>query len=188
MILPALLLLLPIVETQNTQTQIPEGAVRIPGTIKDPKKIKDVPPVYPTNAERVGLTGFVLVEAAIGENGDVVSVKPLRGPKPLVDAAMAAIKQWRYTQTLLDGKPVPVIMTVTVNFHLAYRPLKLPDLVAGLSDADDSIRESAATWLGRQGEKARKAVPDLERVAKDDASESVKAAAAQALARIGGAQ
>jgi protein TonB len=54
----------------------------------------------------------------IGPNGRVTDVKILRSVPLLDEAAVAAVQQWEYTPTLLNGVPVPVIMTVTVNFQL----------------------------------------------------------------------
>ena len=64
-------------------------------------------------------TGIIIhPEAVIGPNGRVTDVKILRSVPLLDDAAVAAVQQWEYTPTLLNGVPVPVIMTVTVNFTL----------------------------------------------------------------------
>jgi protein TonB len=62
--------------------------------------------------------GVVILEAIIGPAGAVTEVKVLRSVPLLDDAAIAAVSQWQYTPTLLNGVPVPIIMTVTVNFTL----------------------------------------------------------------------
>ena len=62
--------------------------------------------------------GVVILEAVIGPNGNVTDVKVLRSVALLDDAAIEAVRQWVYTPTLLNGVPVPVIMTVTVNFTM----------------------------------------------------------------------
>jgi protein TonB len=65
-----------------------------------------------------GVQGIVILEAVIAEDGSVESVKVLRS-KPLLDeAAMEAVRQWRFTPTRLNGQPVAVVMTVTVSFTL----------------------------------------------------------------------
>ena len=64
------------------------------------------------------MQGIVILEAVIGPNGNVTEVKVLRSVPLLDEAAITAVKQWQYTPTLLNGVPVPVIMTVTVNFTL----------------------------------------------------------------------
>ncbi len=93
------------------------SALRVGATIRAPRKVKDVKPDYPILARELHLQGAVILECVISAEGNVTAVRLLRGvQKVLDDAAIAAVKRWRYTPTLLDGKPVPVIMTVTVNF------------------------------------------------------------------------
>ena len=58
------------------------------------------------------------MEATIGATGNVTAVNVLRSVPLLDEAAVNAVRQWVYTPTLLNGVPVPVIMTVTVNFQL----------------------------------------------------------------------
>jgi protein TonB len=95
------------------------GAVRVGGAIPEPRRIRYVPPSYPDVAKQARVQGVVILEATIGERGDVTSVKVLRGI-PLLDAsAIEAVKQWVYEPTWLNGLPVPVIMTVTVNYRLS---------------------------------------------------------------------
>ena len=60
----------------------------------------------------------VIVEATISPQGKVTNARVLRGVPLLNDAALDAVRQWEYTPTMLNGVPVPVIMTVTVNFTL----------------------------------------------------------------------
>jgi protein TonB len=96
----------------------PSGPVRVGGDIKEPTKLKNVNPVYPEMAKRARSQGVVILECTINEQGKVTDVKVLRGVPMLDQAAMDAVKQWVYTPTLLNGIPVPVVMTVTVNFRL----------------------------------------------------------------------
>jgi periplasmic protein TonB len=77
-----------------------------------------VNPVYPPIAQSARVQGVVIVEAIIGPDGRVTEAKVLRSIPLLDAAALDAVKQWVYTPTLLNGVPVPVIMTVTVNFTL----------------------------------------------------------------------
>jgi periplasmic protein TonB len=97
----------------------PPQAVRVGGQIKEPKKLKNVPPVYPDIAKQARVQGVVILECTISPQGKVTDVKVLRGIPLLDQAAIDAVKQWVYTPTLLNGVPVPVIMTVTVNFRLS---------------------------------------------------------------------
>jgi TonB family protein len=92
--------------------------VRVGGQIKEPRKLKDVRPVYPDIARQARVQGVVILECVIGPDGTVMEVKVLRGIPLLDQAAIDAVRQWVYAPTLLNEVPVPVIMTVTVNFRL----------------------------------------------------------------------
>ncbi len=87
-------------------------------TSRRPTKTKDVRPVYPPIAQSARVSGVVIIEATIGADGKVKDAKVLRSIPLLDQAALDAVKQWQFTPTLLNGVPVPVIMTVTVNFTL----------------------------------------------------------------------
>jgi periplasmic protein TonB len=97
----------------------PQAAVRVGGQIKEPKKLKNVAPVYPEIAKQARVQGVVILECTISPQGRVSNVTLLRGIPLLDQSAIDAVKQWVYTPTLLNGVPVPVIMTVTVNFKLS---------------------------------------------------------------------
>jgi protein TonB len=90
--------------------------VRVGGQIKPPTKIKDVTPVYPAIARSARVAGAVVIEATIGEDGKVVDAKVVRSIPLLDQAALDAVQQWEYMPTLLNGVPVPVLVTVTINF------------------------------------------------------------------------
>ena len=92
------------------------AAVRIGGQIKPPTKIKDVKPVYPAIAKSARVAGVVTIEATIGPDGTVIDAKVVRSIPLLDQAALDAVRQWEYTPTLLNGVPVPVLVTVTINF------------------------------------------------------------------------
>jgi TonB family protein len=93
-----------------------KAAVRPGGRIMPPKKIKDVPPVYPALAQSARISGEVTIEATIGPDGKVIDAKVVRSIPLLDQAALDAVQQWEYLPTMLNGEPVPVVMTVTVNF------------------------------------------------------------------------
>jgi protein TonB len=96
----------------------PPVPVRVGGQVRPPEKLRDVAPVYPAIAQAARVQGVVIVEATIGIDGRVQHARILRSV-PLLDvAALAAVQQWTYTPTTLNGVPVPVIMTVTVRFQL----------------------------------------------------------------------
>jgi periplasmic protein TonB len=91
---------------------------RVGGKIRPPTKTVDVPPIYPPMAIAARVEGMVIIEAVIDADGRVQSTRVLKS-NPLLDmAALTAVGQWSYTPSLLNGVPVPVIMTVTVSFKL----------------------------------------------------------------------
>jgi TonB family protein len=94
------------------------GALRVGGDVRPPRKVKDVPPEYPASARNAKVQGVVILEATVGADGSVEDVRPLRSIPLLDQAAIDAVKQWQYEPTLLNGQPISVIMTVTVNFSL----------------------------------------------------------------------
>lgn len=67
------------------------------------------------------MQGVVILEATISPTGEVSDIEVLRSVPELDEAAIAAVEQWRYTPTLVDGAPVAVVMTVTINFLLPSR-------------------------------------------------------------------
>src|SRR5262245_13899767 len=81
-----------------------------------PRKIHDVRPVWPDAARRAGVQGIVIVEFTIGVDGAVADARILRGIPLLDQAALACVRQWRYEPTLLNGQPIPRLMTVAVTF------------------------------------------------------------------------
>jgi protein TonB len=95
-----------------------QGPVRVGGQIQAPARIKLVDPVYPSEAKANGVQGVVIIEALIAKDGSVASAKVLKSVPLLDDAAADAVRQWKYVVTYVDGQPVEVLMTVTVNFTL----------------------------------------------------------------------
>jgi protein TonB len=95
-----------------------QPVLRPGGNIRAPRKIVDVAPIYPPIPQAAGIQGVVILETVIAEDGSVRDVRVLRSIPLLDGAAMEAVRQWRFTPTLLNGEPVPVVMTVTVAFRL----------------------------------------------------------------------
>jgi protein TonB len=96
----------------------PVVPVRVGGSVREPKRLRAVPPVYPEIAQKARLQGTVVIDATVDERGRVVAVNLVKGAPLLTDAALEAVRQWVYTPTLLNGVPTPIIMTVTVYFKL----------------------------------------------------------------------
>ena len=93
--------------------------VRAGGQVRVPERIAYVPPIYPTIALAARVRGLVIIDATIGTDGRVKDARVLRSDSPLLsESALAAVRAWVYTPTLLNGVPVTVVMTVTVNFQM----------------------------------------------------------------------
>lgn len=99
----------------------PTEPARVGLEVKEPRKVKDVPPVYPSIAAQSRLEGVVVLECVIDPRGRVEDLKVVRGLPLLDDAAIEAVRQWVYTPTLINGVPTSVIMTVRVTFRLGER-------------------------------------------------------------------
>jgi TonB family protein len=80
--------------------------------------IYTVKPVYPREAKRKGIQGNVVLSAVIGKDGTVQKLNAVTGPRELIDAAIAAVQQWKYKPYMLKGEPVEVDTTITVKFSL----------------------------------------------------------------------
>jgi protein TonB len=96
----------------------PPQPVRVGGDITPPTRIKHVVPQYPLIAKANKVQGVVIIEAIIGTDGKVERAQVIRSIHLLDQAALDAVRAWEYTPTLLNGRPTPVIMTVTVRFVL----------------------------------------------------------------------
>jgi TonB family protein len=99
---------------------IAEGSQRIKvgGNVQGVMVVSKTPPIYPAAAKAAGVSGVVQLSAIIGKDGTVQELKVLSGPPELVPAAMDAVKQWVYKPTMLNGSPVQVETTITINFTL----------------------------------------------------------------------
>lgn len=89
------------------------------GDVHAPVLLRRIEPDYPEAARRVGLQGTAILEAIITTSGAVEEVRVLRPVNPLLDeAAVRAVRQWRYRPATLNGRAVPVYLTVTVRFGI----------------------------------------------------------------------
>jgi protein TonB len=96
----------------------PARVVRVGGSIIAPKLVRRVEPEYPSLAVQARLSALIILEAHVDTRGQVRDVKVLRGAPLFDEAAIAAVKQWRYQPLLLNGTPTEFLLTVTVNFNL----------------------------------------------------------------------
>ena len=97
----------------------PVEPIRVGGHVLPPLKVHHVNPEYPAMARVIRVQGTVILECVIGTDGRVTDVRVLRGVPLLDAAALAAVQQWVYEPTRLNGQPVSVVMTVTVRFALS---------------------------------------------------------------------
>ena len=108
-----------LVEPPPVAKPAQQDPVRIGGTIRQPQKVHNVDPVYPAIAQAARVQGIVILEATLSPDGRISNARILRSIPLLDQAALEAVRQWQYTPTLLNGVPVPVIMTITVMFTLS---------------------------------------------------------------------
>ena len=131
----------------------PQAPVRVGGTIKPPAKTRDVRPEYPAAAQAAGIDGVVILEVTIGVDGVVTDAKILRSIPQLDTAAIDAVRQWTFTPTVMpdSGQPVPIIMTVTVNFTLGHdlSPHACAEENALLPKDDAPIMPTTITFTNR---------------------------------------
>jgi protein TonB len=92
--------------------------VRIGGSVRAPKLLYEVTPVYPPLAVQGRIQGVVILEAHVGIDGRVQSVRVVSGNPVLDQAAIEAVKQRRYQPLLLNGVPTEFILTMTMGFRL----------------------------------------------------------------------
>ena len=96
--------------------------IRVGGNVQAANLVYKVTPVYPVEAKRSGIQGTVRFTAVIGKDGHVASLQLVAGYPMLAEAAQAAVEQWIYKPTLLNGQPVEVVTQIDVNFTLADGP------------------------------------------------------------------
>jgi protein TonB len=92
--------------------------LRVGGQVQAPRLIRKVQPQYPPLAKQTRTQGAVVIDCVVDKQGNVTQVKLVSGHPLLVEAALQAVRQWKYQPTLLNGEPVAVEMIVTVTFTL----------------------------------------------------------------------
>jgi len=86
--------------------------------ISEPRKTKDVPPVYPPSKQSAAESGIVILSATIDKTGHVVDLDVVRSTPGFEEAAIKAVSKWEYTPTLMNGEPIPIQMSVVVTFNI----------------------------------------------------------------------
>jgi TonB family protein len=110
--------LAPSLKLANKEPSAPAPPLAVGGDVKQAKLISSVQPAYPAMAKSQHVSGNVTIDALIDATGRVTTMKVVSGPSLLQQAAMDALKQWKYQPAMLDGKAVPMHLSVTIQFHL----------------------------------------------------------------------
>jgi len=109
---------LTIVAPQPPEPPRPAGPVKVADLPVAPRKIADARPIYPDLARSAHVEGLVVMEAVLDPSGHVTQLRLVKSVPLLDQAAMDAVRQWRYTPSMYYGKPVSVLMTITIRFTL----------------------------------------------------------------------
>lgn len=103
----------------RTPAPAPVKRIRVASRVVEANLIHDVTPQYPSEAGRARIEGTVVLLAVIGTDGSVKDVRVESGLPILAQAAIDAVKQWRYRPYMIDGEPVEVDSRITINFNLS---------------------------------------------------------------------
>lgn len=94
------------------------GGIPVDFDEQQKRLVHDAQPVYPDVARQAGVEGTVRLRVVIGKDGGIQEIRPLSGQLVLLNAAIAAVKEWRYKPLILDGEAQPVVTTVIIEFRL----------------------------------------------------------------------
>jgi protein TonB len=92
--------------------------VKVSKTVSQGLLVKRIQPTYPAQAKQHGLEGQVELQASITKEGNVSKLTVLAGNTTLAEAAIDAVRQWKYKPYLLNGRPTDIETQITVNFKL----------------------------------------------------------------------
>ena len=97
----------------------PKAPVRVGGNVRPPRLLFGPAPVYPFLARQARLSGVVVIEAVIDEQGNVTGMRVISGHPILIPSAMTAVSKRKYEPTVLDGEPTPIDLRVEVSFSFS---------------------------------------------------------------------
>ncbi len=97
---------------------MPTTRLRVGGNVDAAKVVSRVTPVYSTEARMQHISGTVRMHAIIAKDGSIKNLEVISGHPTLVDAALEAVRQWRYQPTMIEGQPVEIDTTIDVIFAL----------------------------------------------------------------------
>jgi periplasmic protein TonB len=95
----------------------PRQPVRVGGDVKPPRLLFAPDPEYPALAKQARISGLVVIEAIIDEQGNVTGMRAVSGHPLLISAALKAVSKRKYQPTILDGEPTPLALRVEITFH-----------------------------------------------------------------------
>jgi len=94
------------------------GTLRVGEDVTQPRRLAHASPIYPEAARAQAIQGLVIVDALTDADGTVVEVRRMHSIPLLDEAAIEAVRQWRFAPTIVNGQAVPVVMTLAINFSL----------------------------------------------------------------------
>ncbi|HLN03656.1 MAG TPA: energy transducer TonB [Bryobacteraceae bacterium] len=109
----------PILTNMEEPAPMPAKKIRVPSRLAEGFLLHDVAPEYPQEAGRARIEGMVVLLAVIGSDGTVRNLQVKSGLPMLAQAAIDAVKQWRYRPYMLNGEPVEFDTQITINFTLS---------------------------------------------------------------------
>ena len=96
----------------------PKAPVHVGGEVKPPRLLFSPEPAYPVLARQSRLSGVVVIDAIIDEQGSVTGMRVVSGHPLLIPAALKAVSQRKYEPTVLDGEPTPIDLRIEIRFSL----------------------------------------------------------------------
>jgi len=125
----------PATRAQEVKPETPK-IIRKSGGVLQASAINRVEPVFPPLAKAARISGAVVVEVTVGEDGNVVAARAVSGHPLLKDAAVDAARGWKFRQTMLSDEPVKVIGTITFNFVAGEKtPMDYDSIIEQLKNA-----------------------------------------------------
>jgi protein TonB len=111
--------LLPVYRRPPPGSPVPSRRIQLSGAVQETGLLSQVPPAYPPLARQARIQGDVILQSNVSKDGTVEDLQVVSGHPLLVQAALDAVRQWRYQPTELNGEPVEVDTTTTVRFRFS---------------------------------------------------------------------
>lgn len=102
---------------------LPRDVLKVGGPVKPPQRIVNAAPTYPQDAIDAKVQGVVVLDVIVDAEGVPSDIQVAQSIPMLDAAAIEAVRKWRYEPTLMNGKPVPIAMTISLNFSLDQQPM-----------------------------------------------------------------